>query len=287
MTRPRRAAVSAAVSVAAVGAVVWLLVAVQVVAPSSGAYLSQVTNTINTAATNPYFTCRTAVVGEAGTTAYLAYPMAETSGTTATDVSGNARPGLYTTAGVTYNQPGPCPRDAPASTAVTLNGSTGYLYGPAAALTGPNVFSVEIWFRTTVAGGKLIGFGNASTGSSTSYDRHLYIDSGGRLQFGVYPNAVKTVASTTTVTDGRWHQAVGTLSPAGQFLYLDGQLVASTTTVTTAQAFTGYWRIGYDNLNGWTNAPTNFFFTGSLAWAATYPYALTGPQVASHYAAGR
>ena len=275
-----------ALSVAAVGAVVWLLVAVQVVAPASGAYFARLTNTTNTTATNPYFTCRAAVVGEAATNAYVAYPMGEPSGTTATDVSGNAHPGLYTPAGITYNQPGPCPRDTPARTAVTLNGSIGYLSGPATAQTGPNTFSIEIWFRTTIAGGKLIGFGNLLTGPSTNYDRHLYIDTGGLLVFGVYPNAVKTISSTTTVADGRWHHAIGTLSAAGQMLYLDGQLVATNTGVTTAQTFTGYWRIGYDNLTGWTNAPTNAFFTGSLAWAATYPYALTGPQVAAHRAAG-
>ena len=259
----------------------------QVVAPASGAYLSRVTNSTNSAATNPYFTCRAATVGETATNAYVAYPMGEPSGTTATDVSGNARPGLYSALGVTYNQPGPCPRDSPASTAVTLNGSTGYLSGPATATAGTNTFSVEIWFRTTIAGGKLIGFGNLSTGPSTSYDRHLYIDTGGRLVFGVYPNAVQTISSTATITDGRWHDAVGTLSSAGQMLYLDGQLVAANTGVSTAQAFTGYWRIGYDNLTSWTNAPTNAFFTGSLAWAATYPYALTAPQVTTHYAAGR
>lgn len=253
---------------------------------ASGAYLSRLTDTTDTAATNTYFTCRAAAVGETGTRAYFSYPLSETSGTTVADVSGNGRTGLYTSTGVAYGQAGPCPRDSPAGRAITLNGSTGYVSGPNSTQTNLNTFSVEIWFRTATAGGKLIGWGNVRTGSSSQYDRQLYIDSTGLLEFGVYPNAVKTIASPDRVTDGAWHQAIGTLSPAGQFLYLDGQLVASNTTVTTGQAGTGYWRIGYDNLSAWTNQPTNYFFTGSLAWASVYTYALTPAQAASHYVAG-
>lgn len=157
--------------------------------------------------------------------------------------------------------------------------------GPNSTQTNPTVFSVEIWFRTTVKGGKLIGFGNLRTGVSTNDDRHLYVDSKGFLRFGVYPNAVKTVVSQGPVTDGLWHQAVGTLSSAGMLLYLDG-VVANDPAVTTPQNYTGYWRIGYDSLGSWVNTPASFSFTGSLAWAAVYTYALTTDQVAAHYEAG-
>jgi len=58
----------------------------------------------------------------------------------------------------------------------------------------------------------------------------------------------------------------GGLSPAGIALYADGALVASNPAVTAAQNYTGYWRIGYDNLTGWPGATANRYFTGSLAW---------------------
>ena len=55
---------------------------------------------------------------------------------------------------------------------------------------------MEAWFKTTTtAGGKIIGFGNRSTGNSTSYDRHLYMSNTGRLYFGVNPDA-RTISTT-------------------------------------------------------------------------------------------
>jgi len=254
-----------------------------------GAYQARVTNSTNTAATATYFTCRAATTGEATTIAYLAYPLDEATGVTAFDSTGNNRNGTYTNTGVTYASTGPCPRDT--AKAITLNGSTGYLTG-AATPTNPQIFSIEIWFKTTTGGGKLIGLGTSKTGASAQYDRHLYLTDTGIVTFGVYPGAVQTITSPTGYLDGKWHQAVATLAPAGNAnpgmrLYIDGALVASNTAITSAEADTGYWRIGYDNLNGWTNKPTNFFFTGSLANASTYTYALTPTQVAAHNTAGR
>lgn len=245
-----------------------------------------VVNATSSSGTNTYFSCRNAALGEVGTVAYFAYPLAEASGLTVADVSGNNRSGTYSITGITYSTTGPCPRDTPASRSVTLNGSTGAISGPALIQANPTVFSVEIWFKTTVSQGKLIGFGNVLTATSSQYDRHLYIDATGALVFGVYPNAVKVVTSTAKVNNGIWHHAVGTLSSAGQFLYLDGALVASNATVTSAQAYSGYWRIGFDNLNGWPNMPTSNYVNGGLAWAAVYSYALSAAQVTAHYNAG-
>lgn len=48
------------------------------------------------------------------------------------------------------------------------------------------------------------------------------------------------------------------------------------------------WRIGYDNIANWgPDTPTNFFFTGTMRFAAVYTVALTDSQVAAHAAAGR
>ncbi len=50
----------------------------------------------------------------------------------------------------------------------------------------PGPYSAEVWFKTnSTRGGKLIGFGNATSGLSSSYDRHVYMQSGGKLSFGV------------------------------------------------------------------------------------------------------
>jgi hypothetical protein len=146
------------------------------------------------------------------------------------------------------------------------------------------VFTIEAWFKTTtVTGGMLMGFGNSQTGQSSSHDRRLYLDNAGHLLFGVYPNAVKTIASPGVYNNGAWHLADASLSSAGMQLYVDGQLVAADATVTTAQNYSGYWRIGYDSLSGWTSAPTSNYYKGTVADAAVYGSGLTAGQVAGHY----
>ena len=79
-------------------------------------------------------------------------------------------------------------------------------------------------------------------------------------------------------------------------LYVDGQLIGTNTT-STAQPYSGYWRVGGDNLNGWnldpwgsnsqgTTQPHSYYFNGTIADVAVYPTALSASQVAAHYAAG-
>ncbi|WP_449062595.1 LamG-like jellyroll fold domain-containing protein, partial [Planomonospora algeriensis] len=87
----------------------------------------------------------------------------------------------------------------------------------------PESFSLEAWVKTTsTRGGKIVGYGNAATGNSSSYDRHVYMDNSGRIWFGVYPNAVRTVNSTASYNDGQWHHVVATQGSGGIALYVDG-----------------------------------------------------------------
>ncbi|MCZ2403438.1 hypothetical protein IV498_09645 [Paenarthrobacter sp. Z7-10] len=75
-------------------------------------------------------------------------------------------------------------------------------------MTNPTVITLEIWFKTTVAGGKLIDFDNTQTGLSASYDRHLYMTDTGRIVFGVYPGAAKTIAGPLAYNDGAWQSSI-------------------------------------------------------------------------------
>ena len=108
----------------------------------------------------------------------------------------------------------------------------------------------------------------------------------GTIYFGVYPGSVKTVSSSLSYNDGLWHQAVGTLSAAGLQLYIDGVLISTDATVTTAQNYIGYIRIAYDNNSGWTNQPSSFFFSGTLDEAAFWTRALSGTEVQQLYRRG-
>lgn len=106
----------------------------------------------------------------------------------------------------------------------------------------------------------------------------------GTLNGGAY----QTLTSPSAVTDGKWHYVAATMSSsAGMTLYVDGKTVASNAAYTAASSYSGYWRIGYDNLNGWPGAPSDYYFTGSLRYVAAYTSALTAAQIANHYAAGQ
>jgi len=170
---------------------------------------------------------------------------------------------------------------------VILDGLTGRIRADA-AMNAPSAFTVETWFRTTTAGGMLVGFGSTRDARSGSHDRHLYIGTDGRLVFGVWANgAARTATTPGTVTDGRWHHAVGTMSPTeGLRLHLDGTLVG-TNTNTVTQQWTGYWRIGWESLSSWPAAPSDEHYAGALDETRVYLRALTAQEVQAHHDAGR
>ena len=262
---------------------------------TSAAFTAKVANTTDTAASNPYFTCLAVTTAAGAANTALVWPLDDStvsSGSAARDVSGNTRPGVYT-GGFSRTTNHPCPRDT-GTTAVTLNptSNTPSYITPntnVTAAAAPTTFLLSLWFRTTTTtGGRMIGFGDSQTGTSGDRDRHIYMTNTGKLIFGVYPNnTVKTIQSPLAYNDGTWHQAVASLSSAGMVLYVDGAQVAADTTTTGAQSITGFWRVGFDNLSGWTNDPTTDYWTGSLAWAQVLSgRTLTAAQVAQLDAPG-
>ena len=280
-SRVRRRGVLIATTVA-------LCVAALAAPATSGAYIASIQNSTNTAATKSSFTCADAVALDKAS-AYFAYALNEPTGSTvAADASATPTDGTYLGSMTTdTTTPAACKFDAPG--AYVLDGSTSNVTTPTLRVN-PQVFSVEVWFKTTVKSGKLIGFGNLQSGSSSSYDRHLYISSTGQIIFGIYNNATRIVTSPLTYTDNVWHHAVGTFSAAGMTLYMDGVVVASNATSpshTTVINYNGYWRVGHDNQNSWPAIGVNRFYTGSMKFAAAYSVALTPAQVLRHYNFGK
>jgi PKD repeat protein len=171
--------------------------------------------------------------------------------------------------------------------ATTFSGSATVPATTSAAQAGPNAFTVEGWFATTTtAGGKIVGFGNSSTGDSSGYDRHVYLTGDGRVVFGVYPGGVRTVATGPGFNDGKWHHFAGVLGPDGMDLVVDGVSAGRRTDTTSAQPYSGFWRIGGDNLNGWPDQPSSSRLAGTIDEVAVYPVALTLAQVQKHFTAG-
>ena len=171
-------------------------------------------------------------------------------------------------------------------TAATFDGTSAGGAGQTTAEPGPSTFTAEAWIKTTTtSGGKILGFGDAQSGTSTSYDRHVYMDDAGHLTFGVYPGAVRAVTTGGAYNDGAWHHVVAALSSAGQQLYVDGLLEASDAGTTSAQSYSGYWRVGGDNLGGWPNAGSSQSFAGTVDDVAIYPSALSAATIRQHYTA--
>ncbi|GIG30421.1 LamG domain-containing protein [Cellulomonas marina] len=163
---------------------------------------------------------------------------------------------------------------------VALNGDAQYV-ASSAARTAPSTYSEELWFSSTSrTGGALLGFGSSATSLSTSHDRHLILGADGRISFGTYSGGRQIISSGLPYNDGRPHHVVATQSSAGQRLYVDGSLVASST-VTGAQAGTGYWRVGGDA--SWDTQP---WVTGTIDEVTVWPVALDAAAVARHYALG-
>jgi hypothetical protein len=173
--------------------------------------------------------------------------------------------------------------------AVTLNGSSQYV-ATSKQVSNPTAFTMEIWFEsTTAAGGYLMGFGDAQTGASSTLDRVLYMQSDGRITFGVKPGAsYKTVTtpSSYNVGVGVWHHVAASLGSAGLALYVDGNKIATDTSTTTAAAYSGYWRMGYDDLTGWPGAPTSNYLAASIDEARVYTRQLSDGEVTNDYTAG-
>jgi hypothetical protein len=172
------------------------------------------------------------------------------------------------------------------TTAVTFTGSTNAYNNTLVASPGPTSFTIECWFKTTSTdGGLLVGFATAQTGPVVTYDRMIYLDSGNRLTFGTWPGATtKTVRSPGTYNDSAWHHVAGSLGPAGLNLYVDGSLIASDPTTTTAGSYAGYWRWGGSTIAGtWPNQPARDYFTGTMDEVAIYSSQLSDQQIAWHY----
>ncbi|MGO1488733.1 MAG: PKD domain-containing protein [Arachnia sp.] len=204
----------------------------------------------------------------------LYWRLGEPNGATAArDSSINSFDGTYRN-GPTLGQPSEV---TSGNLAASFDGSDDFVSSNL-AFTNPTVFSLESWVKTTTTtGGKIIGFGSAQTGNSSSYDRHVYMNASGQLRFGAYTGVTNVAGSSESYNDGEWHHVVATFGPTGMALYVDGVLVA-TNPNTGAQNYTGYWRVGGDN--SWEDAR---YFDGVIDEVAVYDYVLSAAETLAHY----
>ncbi|MDQ3001726.1 MAG: DUF2341 domain-containing protein [Fibrobacterota bacterium] len=163
----------------------------------------------------------------------------------------------------------------PLGRGLELDGDSSTLF-TSKSLASPNVFTISLWFKTTTdLSGKLIGFGLDPLMADVARDRHIWMDTTGKVHFGIYPNPVikpplpqHILSGPKALNDGKWHMVAGMLSGGGQVFYVDGTKVGEDPSVTTAQTYSqprGYWKIGFDfEFYDWPHAPKALYFKGTV-----------------------
>jgi hypothetical protein len=167
------------------------------------------------------------------------------------------------------------------SSGISLTGASGTYVGTTTSLTSPDTFTIVLWVNTSsTTGGGFIGFSNVQpdTGSS-SQDRMLWVDSSGDVVFGVQQGTTEAEAvSSTKVNNGAWHFVAAHFSSSGLSLDVDGSTTTSTT-ITSATSYSGYWHLGWAGSSGWTNAGTNEYLNGSLFGVAVFGTAVSSTNL--------
>lgn len=228
------------------------------------------------------------VTGIGGVTHY--YRFGEPSGTSANDFcNANAACGggsgcTSSCAAGTYNggftlaQPGAINGDA--DTAVTLNGSTGYVQVPASVIASNEPrpmtalnFSFATWIKPTAAGDVL----SMSDGVAVGTYRVIYTG-GNKILFRIYDNSplcgqggvYGDALSANTFSTGAWHLVVIATSQNGsavtdQYVIVNGAEEAHTTSfagtmcATTYNVYIGQWPLPtITHFNGLIDEPTFF-----------------------------
>ncbi len=219
------------------------------------------------------------------------WPLNETSGTTAYDISGNSYNGTYS-GGFTLGQPG-LPSGG---TAVQFNGSSGCINIPEAVTTAKASVTLEGWVNlspwgnsSTAGHGVLIKVGESgSVGSYTGYAVGLganvtnnIFDNAGNYLAGLYSgNSWNPLNTPTQVPLSGWHHIVMVIeSNSESSYYLDGNLVGtSSNSIITAPS-------SNSTIAGDDGVSTRYLL-GILCNVAVYNTALSASQIQAHYNAG-
>ncbi|HXC83156.1 MAG TPA: DNRLRE domain-containing protein, partial [Trebonia sp.] len=221
------------------------------------------------------------------------YQLGEASG--ATSAADEVAANLGTTVGTYHNVTlgtAAGPLAGPSETAAAFNGTSSYVSLPNNLLTDDTDVSVGLWFKAASgAHGVLFGYasGTISSGTTGAHVPALYIGTNGDLYGEFWTGTASPIATTSAVTDGKWHYAVLTASSSSQTLYLDGAKVNSLSgqvnQLNMAQdtVGAGYWG-SWLNGGGSATATAIGYFNGDIGQVAVYQQPLSAATIASQYA---
>lgn len=203
----------------------------------------------------------------------------ETSGTTATDDSGNSHAGTY--AGTpALNQTTVMPSG---TGSVQLNSTAKRVAVANGSWMNTSAFTAEAWIRLTTAG---TSYQNIMNRDFTSANRgwNLYYTNGKLNAFVSASGNPSDHFGSTVLTAGNDYHCAMTSDGTTVRLYLNGVL-DKTFTVGAGAVSTNDLMIGASIAGSFGGGTFNFSLNGNVDHAAYYGTALSATRIAAHYAA--
>jgi len=164
--------------------------------------------------------------------------------------------------------------------AIRLNSSNDII-ATTNAFSDPENFSYSFWFKTG-ASGQFIGFNNGQEQHGGIWDRVVFLDQNGLLNYYVYDGTNHYLKTSISAEDNQWHHCAVTQSGVGAKIYLDGIQVALDLTIKNAQNSTGYFRIGGIQ-SGSNNNPSLISNVGSISEVRIYNRVLSSNEIGYLY----
>jgi galactose oxidase len=214
------------------------------------------------------------------------WPLGDSQGEDAADLSGNLDTGTYSSTGVTYGAPSPVEQRN--GEGVTLDGASGEIQATQQTVA-PSRYTASMWFETTSdTGGYLMSFASPVDGQDQGIpafdDDQVWMTDSGQIAVGESGMGGLSNISGSSYNDGDWHYVVVVADRRHTDLYVDGQLVAQSTS-TTCDSGLGSWLVGYGAPANTANEPTDDYFAGTISDVAFYDFDLRSPQIQSLYEA--
>ncbi len=208
--------------------------------------------------------------------------LGEASGATATDSSGAALHGTYTS--VTYGQSGAITGDP--ATAVNFNGSSSALALPNGYADLASGLTLEAWVYPTddQRDARIVSLGTSSNGANNVYLARSGTSESLVFTTGYVNGTAKTLVATDAIPEDQWSHLVATIDGLGNGrIYRNGALVASGALPIPTIVTRDSNKIGTKSASDTSSSIQPW--EGRIQDVAVYFGALPSSEVGAHYAA--
>jgi len=167
--------------------------------------------------------------------------------------------------------------------AVSLDDSSQYTQRLSPTVpVGSAARSIELWFKTTsTATQALVDYGSLANAQQFA----LFITGSTSLMaWGWGGNNDKTFTTSTSMTDGKWHQIVETYSSGTLTAYLDGASLGTRSVTLNTVVNSHGFNVGVSDPGG-TDGNSNRYCACTIDEVSVYASALSAARVQAHYRA--